>query len=351
MLQVLEGTTGLQVRLDKIASATSTLPIDRTCALGTTIPTEQGTVLVVEALEEKSVYGELELVGGRMARIIKGDLIAGVLGERQALRGYVGVIPPHIAVGDVLHMLNMGGVLGRCVSANPDLGKPLRVRVAGVALLDGKPANIRQGAIAWKDSLPVSAPLIVVSGTCMNSGKTTVACEILRLLTAKGYRLAAAKVAGVATQRDLYNMLDHGAITGLTFSDAGLPSTVQNLEAVVPAAKGILSALNAHHPDAIMVEFGDGIMGRYGVDLLLQDEEIMGHARAHVLCANDLVAAWGGLRLLADMGRPVDCVGGPATDNSAGVEYIEQRFGAIAINARNDPAQLARLIERKVFPV
>ena len=83
-----------------------------------------------------------------MARIIKGDLIAGVLGERQALRGFVGVIPPHIAPGDVLHMLNMGGVLGRCVSANPDLGKPLRVRVLGVALIDGAPANIRQGAIA-----------------------------------------------------------------------------------------------------------------------------------------------------------------------------------------------------------
>ena len=71
-------------------------------------------------------------------------------------------------------------------------------------------------------------------------------------------------------------MLDHGAVTGLTFSDAGLPSTVQHLDAVVPAAKGILAALNDHHPDAIMVELGDGIMGRYGVDLLLKDAELMG---------------------------------------------------------------------------
>jgi hypothetical protein len=351
MLQLLESLTTVKVKVDKIASATATLPLERQCDLGTTIPAEQGTVLVVEALEEKSVYGELELVGGRMARIIKGDLIAGVLGERQALRGYVGVIPPHIEPGDVLHMLNLGGVLGRCVSANPDLGKPLRVRVVGVALLDGVPANIRQGAIPWQDSLPVSAPLIVISGTCMNSGKTTTACEILRLLSAKGYRLAAAKVAGVATQRDLYNMLDHGAVTGLTFSDAGLPSTVQNLDAVVPAAKGILAALNRHAPDAIVVELGDGIMGRYGVDLLLKDAELMGHARAHVLCANDLVGAWGGLRYLGDLGLTVDCVAGPATDNSAGVEYIEQRFGAAAANARTDPAPLVRLIERKVFTV
>ena len=47
----------------------------------------------MEALEEKGVYGELELLGGRLARIIKGDLIAGVLGERQALKGFVGSIP------------------------------------------------------------------------------------------------------------------------------------------------------------------------------------------------------------------------------------------------------------------
>ena len=115
-------------------------------------------------------------------------------------------------------------------------------------------------------------------------------------------------------------------ITGLTFSDAGLPSTVQNLDAVVPAAKGILAALNEQHPDAIMVELGDGIMGHYGVDLLLKDAELMGHARAHVLCANDLVGAWGGLRFLGDLGLDVDCVAGPATDNSAGRRVYRAAF-------------------------
>src|SRR5262249_11356855 len=125
MFQLVKSPAATQVKLDKIASATSTLPLNRACTISTTIPAEQSTVLVVEALEEKSVYGELELVGERMARIIKGDLIAGVLGERQALKGYVDVIPPHIAPGDVLHMLNMDSMLDRCVSANPNLSKPL----------------------------------------------------------------------------------------------------------------------------------------------------------------------------------------------------------------------------------
>ena len=61
-------------------------------------------------------------------------------------------------------------------------------------------------------------------------------------------------------------MLDHGAVPAMSFSDAGLPSTTHTDACIVPAAKGILAALNASEPDAIVVEFGDGIMGHYGVD-------------------------------------------------------------------------------------
>jgi hypothetical protein len=300
----------------------------------------------VEALEEKEVYGELELLGGRMARIIKGDIIAGVLGERQALKGFVGSIPDHIEPGDTLHILNMGGVIGLCHSANSDFGQPMRVRVLGAAVVDDQPANIGTYAVPWQDDLPYCAPIILMSGTCMNAGKTTAACEIIRVLRSRGYRLAAAKLAGVATQRDLLNMLDHGAVAAMSFSDAGLPSTTHTDTCIVPAAKGILSALSSSHPDAIVVEFGDGIMGHYGVDKLLQDRQLMGHVKAHVLCANDLVAAWGGIIYLEQqLGVQLDCISGPATDNSAGVDYINNYFGKPAMNGRRDPLGLAGLVE------
>ena len=127
----------MQVKLDKIASVTGRINLPREIEITNVVPAERGAVIVVEALEEKSVYGELELVGGRLARIIKGDIIAGVLGERQALKGFVGGIPAQIAAGDILHMLNMGGVIGKVSSANADYGQPLRVRVLGAALIDG----------------------------------------------------------------------------------------------------------------------------------------------------------------------------------------------------------------------
>src|SRR3712207_6784327 len=86
----------MQITLDKIASVTGRANLSEQVEIVDYVPAERGTVLVVEALEEKSVYGELELKGGRMARIIKGDIIAGVLGERQALKGFVGSIPARI---------------------------------------------------------------------------------------------------------------------------------------------------------------------------------------------------------------------------------------------------------------
>ncbi len=341
----------MQMELDKIASVTARVNLPRSVEVSDLVRAERGTVVIVEALEEKSVYGELELVGGRLARIIKGDHIAGVLGERQALRGFVGALPARISPGDVLHILNMGGVIGECTSSAVYLGQPLRVRVIGAAMADGRPADLAHYSVPWQTSLPSSAPIILLSGTCMNAGKTTVACEIIRLLKSRGYTLAAAKLAGVATQRDLLNMQDHGAVRALSFSDAGLPSTTHMDSCVVPAAKGILAALNEQEPDAIIVEFGDGIMGHYGVDRLLKDHELMSHVKAHILCANDLVAAWGGLLYLGQLGLVVDCISGPATDNSAGTNYIQLHFGVRGANGRDQPVEIADLVEDKVFKV
>ena len=338
----------MQITLDKIASVTNRIGLSRQVEIANHVPALRGALVAVQALEEKSVYGELELVGGRMARIIKGDVIVGALGERQALRGFVGSIPPRIVPGDVLHILNMGGVIGKCSSANAEYGQPLRVRVLGAVLVGGELANIADNAVQWQDHLPHSAPIVLLSGTCMNSGKTTVACEVIRVLKSRGFRLAAAKIAGVATQRDLLNMQDHGAVYTLSFSDAGLPSTTHTDTCIVPAAKGILAELNRSNPDAIVVELGDGIMGHYGVDLLLKDAELMGHVKAHILCANDLVAAWGGLQFLGQLGVHVDCISGPATDNSAGVDYIEGRFGKPATNGRVAPEQLADMVEARL---
>ena len=64
-----------------------------------------------------------------MAKVGKGDIVVGALGHSKALFGYSGHIPAAVKPGEVIQMLNIGGVLGICDSAIADKGKPFDCRV------------------------------------------------------------------------------------------------------------------------------------------------------------------------------------------------------------------------------
>ncbi len=335
------------IRADKVASSTLTLHLPKELEISDRIEVRAGNVIVVKALQEKSVYDTLELDTGRMAHISREDVLVGVLGRRRALKGFVGDLPEAIAVGDRLHVLNLGGVIGVCVSGHKDFGSPLQVEVLGMAVRDGKPLNIAEGAVPPRrtlSDLPDFPPLVLVEGTCMAAGKTQAACVIVQQLNQRGWRVAAMKATGVACLRDLLNMIDHGARDGLSFQDAGLPSTVDTID-LPSVTKGLLAKLAEKKPDCIVVELGDGIIGGYGVQEILKDPEIVGLAKAHVMCANDLVAARGAVSVMKEFGIRIDVFAGPATDNLVGVEYIQRELKVPAANSRTDGHRLADIVE------
>lgn len=332
----------------KVASSTCGHVIDREVDLAEGGPVRAGDIVVVRALEEKRVYDQLELISGRLAHISKDDVIAGTLGSRRALRGFVGHCPDEVHTGDLLHVLNMGGVIGVATSANEDYGKPLRVEVLGIGVRDGRTLNIGDGAIPPSDRLTCDLPLIVVAGTCMAAGKTRAACEILGQLNQRGFRLGAVKLSGVAAMRDTLNMEDHGAILAKSFVDAGHPSTAGFTD-LAPMAKGLLNHVGREPLDGIVVEMGDGIIGGYGVDSFFRDPELRGAIAVHVMCANDLVAAWGARELARAFGREIDVMSGPATDNLVGERYVEDELGIPAANARTSGERLADLVATRSF--
>src|SRR5277367_5445471 len=118
----------------KIASVTQACGLSHELRIAPEIPCAEGLVLVVEILTNKANYNTLELTSGRMAKVLRGDIVIGALGHRKALFGYSGHIPESVKPGDIIQMLNIGGVLGKCDSINPDKGKPFDCRVLGVAL-------------------------------------------------------------------------------------------------------------------------------------------------------------------------------------------------------------------------
>lgn len=344
----------MKVRLNKIASSTRNARLPREVTLSDSIVAAEGSVLVVRALDRKTVYNEIEDEHGRLATVNEGDIIAGVLGERRALHGYTGIVPDKIVPGDILHLLNLGGVIGLCTSANPEVGPPCRAEVLGQVLSFpklgervGTPANIRTGALPLADKLEDSLPLVYISGTCMNAGKTFAACEIIRGLAQRGFKVGAAKLTGVSLRRDTLKMEDVGALRALSFTDAGIVST--RPETSLPVARGVLKALaeplHGIRLDCAVVELGDGIMGEYGVAEILRAHDLMAPAAAHVLCANDPVGAWGAVEHFRNtLGLPLTVISGPQTDNAVGRRFVENTLGVPAINARSGGNALAAAV-------
>lgn len=336
----------MRITVDKIASVTRNLRLAKRLTLSPEIQAKEGAVVVARVRGEKRTYNQLEDPYGRMSTLHDGDLIVGALGHRRALQGYEGAVPLKVEVGDSLHLLNLGGVIGRCASHHPELGPPFEVEVLG-QVLSFPDFQSRQGQPAFLPAVipPGSAnlpPVVFVAGTCMNAGKTAAACVIVRALTRAGLKVGACKLTGVSLMRDVLAMKDHGALQGLDFTDAGLPST--GPDSALESARTILQALGSSGVDAVVAETGDGILGEYGVQQILHDPELRAASAAFVLCANDPVGVAGGLdHLKRDYGITTDLVAGPATDNGVGTRFVES-LGVQAANARRDPAALGAAI-------
>ncbi|MFK7928799.1 MAG: hypothetical protein AB8H79_11470, partial [Myxococcota bacterium] len=299
-------------------------------------------------------YNQIEDEHGRMMTVHPGDVVAGVRGKRDALRGYSGDVPKQVSPGDVLHLLNLGGVIGRCTSSNPQVGEPCRVEVLGsiqhfpeIGSRVGEPAHIRQGPVTPSQTLQPMPPMVVLAGSCMHAGKTAAACALVRGATERGLTVGVAKVTGVALRRDVLEMLDHGAAVATTFADAGLPSTCEG--DVVAVAKGCMNHIAKTRPDLMVVELGDGLMGTYGVRQILEDAEIQAALGAVVLAATDPVAAWGGSLLLQEIGLEATVITGPATDNDAGRSSVLGRVpSAMVLNARTQASELCEGVLRQL---
>jgi hypothetical protein len=337
------------VDADKIGSATSPLGLSKTVGIVSSSSSPRaGDVIVVRALTDSATYNMLELPTGRLAKINPGDLLIGVLGRRRALKGFVGDVPASVQSGDELHLLNMGGVIGCCTGHHSSLGDAIKLEVKGLVCdEDGNVLNIANAGLPLRDRLGESAPIVMIAGTSMNSGKTYAATELIKQATRAGLKVAAAKLSGVACLRDTLNMADHGAVVTASFLDCGLPSTV-DVEDLAPMAKAIIARLNEASPELIVIELGDGILGGYSVDTVFADKELLEATAALVFCASDYVGAWGGIELLRRRGVEVDVVSGSVTDSSMGGDYITSQFNVPAANARREGERLFELVMAKI---
>jgi len=342
------------VFLDKIASVTQACGLKREVRVADEIPCEEGVVVAVRILNDKSTYNQIELPSGRMAQVKRGDVVAGALGHRKALFGYSGHLPEKLVPGDVVQLLNMGGVVGVCDSVNPSFGRPFDGEVLGTVLTFpylgqriGVPARAGERRLDPSTALATGGvPVVALVGSCMNAGKTAAACALVQEFAHRRLTVDALKSTGVSLRRDVLAMEDAGARRSALFTDFGVvTTTAANAPALTRTLINHLVDGGHEPPDLLVAELGDGLLGTYGVDAILAAADLRQAFTAVVLAANDPVAAWGGIEILErDYGiRPV-AVTGPATDNAVGTTLIEAKTGVPAINARTDGPKLAEVV-------
>jgi hypothetical protein len=343
------------VVVDKIASVTQACGLSHEVRIAADIPCEEGVVLVVEILNSKSTYNTVELTSGRMAKVSRGDIVVGALGHRNALFGYSGHIPTDLKPGDVIQMLNIGGVLGICDSATPDKGKPFDCKVLGTVLTFpylgeriGVPARVGYKPLDYDAPLEMrGVPVVALAGTCMEAGKTAAAAAIIARMRHRGLVVDAFKATGVSLRRDILAFEDSGARRTMIFTDLGIVTTTEKSGPAL--TRTMLTEMASGQPDVIVFELGDGLLGTYGVQSILYDAAIKKALTAVVLSANDPVAAWGGMKLLRErFGIEPAAVTGPATDNMVGVQMIREQMNVEAFNAISNPADLGDYLIAKL---
>ncbi len=348
-----EASLGDALLPNLISSAASKVALPDPLRIASVSEPEHGDIVLTRVQEVNSAYPNLETASASEVHLSEGDIILGTLGIRRALYGFSGKLPSRLDPGGELRLLNKGGVIGECTAFHRALGWPSRLEYLGSVVRDGRTLNLRDGGLELKTGPLPETPLVLVMGTCMNSGKTAVCKEILRLFSDRGFSVNAGKVAGVACFQDLKGMKEAGAQEVLSFHDFSLASTAQ-VSDLAPVARSLVHHLAKSEPDFIVLEMGDGILGGYQVASLFEDREFLGRGLCIVLCANDFMGVWGSLQWMTQQGydprqHPV-LVAGPVTDSAEGIRYIEENLAVPAANVFDSGGKLCTFIRELLMP-
>ncbi len=310
------------------------------------LPREQwsrGDYLVVEMLDVGPDSYGVETADGNLIEMFPGDRMIGALGTRAATLEVVG---DWREIGDDLEMqtLTAAGVLGVCTSASLQSAELANMRYVGHACREGKTCRMKD-FVTPAGGARLEAPVILIIGTSMDSGKTVAAVAAVRELVAMGRRVAGAKVTGVGRLRDILAMEGAGADPIMDFVDVGLPSTVVPADEYEDSLNLLCSKLAGSDPDVVIVEAGASPLEPYCGDVAM--EVLAERVSLTILCASDPYAVLG---VIEAFGKKPDLVSGRATSTEAGIRLIEKMTGVAALNVidRSTGPALASFLEEKL---
>lgn len=338
----------LEAHRVRFSLTTRRVPLDAMVELLPYVRRPQVGDLVVAEVLKIGKHAAIEDRTGLTGRIFPGDRLVGAFGNRYATDQYEGYVPRRPS--RACDLLSVGGVCGVVASRHTAVRAPTRLRVVGlVGDGQGRPVNQRTFGIG-PSSDHAAGPVILVVGSSMSSGKTTLGGALIRGLVRAGRRVAAAKITGTAADKDPRFYRSCGASPVLDFIDAGLPSTYMlgpdELHQIVSA---LLSRLWATGPDAVVLEIADGIFQRETA-ILLRSAEFRAHVDHVFFAANDSLSAESGARYLREYGLPIRAVSGVVTKGPLMMQEVEAATGLPCLTPEQIADGAARELLRAPAP-
>ena len=280
----------------------------------------------------------IELTTGRLARMMKGGLLVGALGDRQATSEAVGgwrSIGPDGRMEDIVG----GGLFGRETSRSASIPPSPPFQYQGHVIRDGRKVCMKDfvqsnkiGGTNHHHSRTYNCPTILIIGASMSCGKTTAARVIIHSLKDMGVKkVVGTKLAGAGYYHDILSMHDAGADAVFDFVDSGLPSSVVPPEEYREALQILMSKIASEaDPDIVVAEAGASPFEPYNGSIAIQEMTKKNNVQFVVLCASDPYSVVG---LIRDFGVPKpDLVSGLVTATSAGVKLVKQFTGLPALS-------------------
>jgi hypothetical protein len=297
----------------KFAYTTRRVPVEYVAGILRAKRHPQAGDLLLAEVVKLGQHEHLELPVGRRAKLYPGDEIVVAYGSRYAPDQFEAIVPDRLSP---CHLVAAGGIAGRTIQKHAKMKNP--TAIAPIGLLgdsEGRRINLASWGLAPLKPDPASPrpPTVVVAGTSMNSGKTTVISCLTRGLVSDGCRVAAAKLSGTGAGGDHWQMIDAGANPVLDFVDAGVASTYRlAADEVNRVTDTLLVHLFRSEVDVVLLEISDGLL-EPETARLLTSPEFRVFIDAVVFTSSDAMGAAAGVAWLREHGLPVVAVSGLLT--------------------------------------
>ncbi|WP_207475863.1 hypothetical protein [Tessaracoccus sp. SD287] len=286
---------------------------------GSSIQPQPGD-LVLARVAEVGQHKRLESYNSRRRHLFVGDEIVVAYGHRYAPDQFLAEVPDSL---DFTNLVAAGGLAGRVIDRHADIDPATVIEPIGLLADEQGVINLRRTSPArvrpWQQArdefaaLAAKPHVVVVFGSSMNSGKSTVVGSLVNGLGRAGFEVSAGKATGTGAGNDSGLFHDAGANLVLDFTDFGLPSTFKlTLAELKDTVFSVFAELAGNGDDVIVVEIADGIYQGETAHLIT-DPDFKAMVDSVLFACGEALSAAAGSELLTRAQLPLKAISGRLT--------------------------------------